>query len=66
MIKEPGVTELLRDDYGYGGSVDLVRKRMAELRPREVRPGAAHGLSAGTGDAGRLGRDADAAEDLRP
>ena len=25
-------------DYGYTGSVDLVRKRLAELRPRMVRP----------------------------
>lgn len=32
-IKAPRVTELLRDDYGYSGSVDLVRKRMAVLRP---------------------------------
>jgi transposase len=32
-IKAPRVTETLRDDYGYTGSVDLVRKRMAALRP---------------------------------
>lgn len=32
-IRAPRVTELLRDDYGYAGSVDLVRKRLAELRP---------------------------------
>jgi len=31
-IKAPRVTEALRD-YGYMGSVDLVRKRMAVLRP---------------------------------
>jgi transposase len=37
QIKAPRVTEILHDDYGYGGSVDLVRKRMAVLRPREVR-----------------------------
>ncbi len=36
-IKAPRVTELLRDDYGYVGSVDLVRKRMAVLRPRSER-----------------------------
>jgi transposase len=36
-IKAPRVTEVLRDDYGYAGSVDLVRKRMAVLRPGEVR-----------------------------
>jgi transposase len=34
QIKAPRVTEALRDDYGYAGSVDLVRKRMAALRPR--------------------------------
>jgi transposase len=32
-IRAPRVTETLRDDYGYGGSVDLVRRRMAALRP---------------------------------
>jgi transposase len=36
-IKAPRVTEILRDDYGYSGSVDLVRKRLAELRPKPVR-----------------------------
>jgi hypothetical protein len=33
-VKAPRLTELLREDYGYTGSVDLVRKRLAELRPR--------------------------------
>ena len=32
-IKAPRVTEILREDYGYTGSVDLVRKRLAQLRP---------------------------------
>src|SRR3954447_4096300 len=32
-IRAPRVTEALRDDYGYAGSVDLVRRRMAVLRP---------------------------------
>jgi transposase len=36
-IKAPRVAEILRDDYGYGGSVDLVRRRMAVLRPARVR-----------------------------
>ena len=36
-IKAPRVTEILRDDYGYEGSVDLVRKRLAQLRPRPER-----------------------------
>jgi transposase len=37
-IKAPRVTELLRDEHGYEGSVDLVRKRLAKLRPRSERP----------------------------
>lgn len=37
-IKAPRVTELLREDYGYTGSVDLVRRRLAELRSRTERP----------------------------
>ena len=36
-IKAPRVTEILREDYGYTGSVDLVRKRLAQLRPRGER-----------------------------
>ena len=32
-IRAPRVTEILRDDFGYTGSVDLVRKRLAALRP---------------------------------
>lgn len=36
-IKAPRLAELLREDYGYSGSVDLVRKRLAELRPRPGR-----------------------------
>ena len=36
-IRAPRVTELLRDDYGYTGSVDLVRKRLAVLRPNPQR-----------------------------
>ncbi len=36
-IKAPRVTEILRDDYGYQGVVDLVRKRLAALRPRSER-----------------------------
>jgi transposase len=37
-IKAPRVTEILRDDYGYSGSVDLVRRRLQRLRPKSVRP----------------------------
>src|SRR4051794_27640831 len=36
-IKAPRVTEILRDEHGYVGSVDLVRKRLALLRPRSER-----------------------------
>ena len=36
-IKAPRVTEILREDYGYTGSVDLVRKRLARLRPQGER-----------------------------
>ena len=36
-IKAPRVTEILRSDYGYEGSVDLVKKRLARLRPSKVR-----------------------------
>jgi transposase len=36
-IKAPRATEVLRGDYGYAGSVDLVRRRLAELRPKTVR-----------------------------
>ena len=59
------MTEILREDYGYAGSVDLVRRRLAELRPTSGAAGAEDGLPAGAGDAGRLGGDADAAEDRR-
>ncbi len=46
-IKAPRVTELLRADYGYSGSVDLVRKRLAELRPRSDRPAQKTGYRPG-------------------
>jgi transposase len=36
-IKAPRVTEILRDEHGYTGSVDLVRRRLALLRPRSER-----------------------------
>jgi transposase len=37
-IKAPRVTEILREDHGFTGSVDLVRRRLARLRPRPARP----------------------------
>jgi transposase len=46
-IKAPRVTEILRDDYGYRGSVDLVRKRLAEMRPRVQRPAQRTGYRPG-------------------
>ena len=64
-IKAPRVTEILREDYGYEGSVDLVRKRLATAASAAGAAGAADGLSTGAGAAARLGRDADAAEDRR-
>lgn len=36
-IKAPRMTEILRD-HGYQGSVDLVRRRLRQLRPRAERP----------------------------
>jgi hypothetical protein len=52
-IKEPRVCETLRDDYGYTGSVDLVRKRDGAAQAAGGAAGAADGLSARAGDAGR-------------
>lgn len=64
-IKAPRVTEVLREGYGYAGSVDLIRRWLAALRPREG--GRCRERAIGrAGDAGRLGGDADAAEDRRP
>ena len=47
QIKAPRVAEVLRDDYGYAGSVDLVRKRLQVLRPRELRPAQRTGYRPG-------------------
>jgi transposase len=38
QIKAPRLTEILRADYGYTGSLRLVQERLRELRPRQVRP----------------------------
>jgi transcriptional regulator with XRE-family HTH domain len=46
-IRAPRVTEILREDYGYTGSVDLVRRRLARLRPRPVRPAQRTGYRPG-------------------
>lgn len=37
-IKSPRVSEILRDEHAYEGSVDLVRKRMAAMPPPSERP----------------------------
>lgn len=46
-IKAPRLTELLRVEHGYEGSVDLVRRRLAGLRPREQRPAQRTGYRPG-------------------
>ena len=46
-IRAPRVTEILREDYGYAGSVDLVKRRLAELRPEPVRPAQRTGYRPG-------------------
>ena len=46
-IKAPRVTEILREEHGYEGSVDLVRKRLATLRPRGERPAQRTGYRPG-------------------
>ena len=46
-IKAPRVTEILRSDHGYAGSVDLVRRRLQQLRPPHVRPAQRTGYRPG-------------------
>ena len=46
QIKAPRATEVLRE-YGYRGSVDLVRRRLRELRPPTVRPAQRTGYRPG-------------------
>jgi transposase len=45
-IKAPRATGVLRE-YGYAGSVDVVRRRLRELRPRAVRPAQRTGYRPG-------------------
>jgi transposase len=47
QIKGPRATELLREEYGYDGSVDLVKRRLRELRPPAVRPAQRTGYRPG-------------------
>jgi len=46
QIKAPRATEVLRE-YGYAGSVDVVRRRLRELRPMTVRPAQRTGYRPG-------------------
>ena len=36
-VRAPRMTDILRDGYGYRGSVDLVRRRLQQLRPPRER-----------------------------
>ena len=51
-VKAPRMTDILREVHGYAGSVDLVKRKLGELRPpRERRersrigPWARHGAN---------------------
>jgi transposase len=46
-IKAPRATEILRDEYGYEGSVDVVKRRLRTLRPPRVRPAQRTGYRPG-------------------
>ena len=47
QIKAPRLTEILRLDYGYTGSLRLVQARLQQLRPRSVRPAQRTGYRPG-------------------
>jgi transposase len=47
QIKAPRVTEILRDEYGYTGSVRLVRSHLQRVRPARVRPAQRTGYRPG-------------------
>ncbi|MGH2779874.1 MAG: IS21 family transposase [Thermoleophilaceae bacterium] len=47
QTKAPRVTELLREEHGYEGSVELVRLHLRRLRPRPVRPAQRTGYRPG-------------------
>jgi transposase len=47
QIRAPRLTDVLRADYGYGGSLRLVQERLRELRPRPVRPAQRTGYRPG-------------------
>jgi transposase len=47
QIKAPRLTEILRCDYGYTGSLRLVQARLQRLRPSTVRPAQRTGYRPG-------------------
>jgi len=47
LIKAPRLTEILRDEYGYSGSVRLVQAHLQGLRPSSVRPAQRTGYRPG-------------------
>lgn len=47
LIKAPRLTEILRCDYGYTGSLRLVQVRLQQLRPRSARPAQRTGYRPG-------------------
>jgi transposase len=47
QIKAPRLTEILRAEYGYTGSLRLVQARLQQLRPRPVRPAQRTGYRPG-------------------
>lgn len=47
QIKAPRLTEILRSDYGYTGSVRLVQQHLQQLRPSTVRPAQRTGYRPG-------------------
>jgi len=46
-IKAPRMTDILRDDHGYQGSVDVVKRRLRALRPARGRPAQRTGYRPG-------------------
>lgn len=47
QLKAPRLTEILRSEYGYGGSVRLVQAHLQRLRPSTVRPAQRTGYRPG-------------------
>jgi transposase len=46
-IKAPRMTDILRDEHGYQGSVDVVKRKLRELRPPKERPAQRTGYRPG-------------------